>query len=31
MDKLKKRYIGIIGLDGDIQSIIYPKEKESKK
>ena len=32
MEQLKKRYIGIQGLDGEIPSkIIYPKEKQLKQ
>jgi hypothetical protein len=32
MEKLKQRYIGIKGLDGDIPSvIIYPNEKQLKQ
>jgi hypothetical protein len=32
MEQIKKRYIGIRGLDGEIPSvIIYPKEKGLKK
>jgi hypothetical protein len=31
MEQLKKRYIGIRGLDGEILSkLIYPKEKQLK-